>query len=199
MLHNLQFRHWLQTAVEAYLNAAGFIAVETPILTKSTPEGAGTTWCPAGSTPAAFTPCPSLPRFSSSCSWWAAWTDTYQIARCFRDEDLRADRQPEFTQVDMELSFVEQEDILEHLEKLLPIFRQVKGLALPLPFSGSPGSRQWTATAATSRTYPLRPAHCGPDRPGRAAASVFRQAAEAGRVVRPSTSRAACGLHPQHH
>jgi len=186
LFHNLLLRHKVAQLTRGYFNELGFIEVETPVLTRSTPEGARDYLVPSRVNTGKFFALPQSPQLFKQILMVAGFERYYQIVKCFRDEDLRADRQPEFTQLDLEMSFIREEDIFVIIEGWIDrIFRELKAVSLDFPFP--------------RMTYSEAMERYGTDRPdtrfglpltevtGIVAESefqVFRQAVERGGIVK---------------
>lgn len=189
-------RHQLSRAVRDFLNHNGFLELETPFLTKSTPEGARDFLVPSRLNPGAFYALPQSPQLFKQILMVAGFDRYYQVVRCFRDEDLRADRQPEFTQIDLEMSFIDRDEILDLMEEMVSkVVREVCGIQLKGPFP------RLTYQEAVSRFGTDRPdTRFGLELKGfsdvaaRSDFKVFRSVVESGGMVKGINAKGLAGL-----
>ncbi len=186
VLRIFQCRHRAMQTVRRYFDENGFIEVETPFLTKSTPEGARDFLVPSRMAPGAFYALPQSPQLFKQILMIGGLDRYFQIVKCFRDEDLRANRQPEFTQVDVEMSFVDQDDVMECIEGLMArVFQEVLGreIALPLPRLGYHDALERYGTDAPDLRFGLEVRDVS-DVAAECEFKVFRSVVESGGEVR---------------
>lgn len=189
-------RHQLSRAIRDFLNHHGFLELETPFLTKSTPEGARDFLVPSRLNPGTFYALPQSPQLFKQILMVSGFDRYYQVVRCFRDEDLRADRQPEFTQIDLEMSFIDRDEILDLMEEMVSkVVRDVCGIQLKSPFP------RMTYQEAVSRFGTDRPdTRFGLELKGlsdvaaRSDFKVFRSVVENGGMVKGLNAKGLAGL-----
>ena len=186
MQRSLMLRHRIAHCARTYFDEQGFLEIETPVLTKSTPEGARDYLVPSRVHPGTFYALPQSPQLFKQLLMLAGYDRYMQIARCFRDEDLRADRQPDFTQIDMEMSFVEEEDVMQVNEGFLQrLFKETLGVDVQLPLLRLPYAQAMARFGSDKPDMRFGMELCDvTDLVRGSGFSVFRQAAEAGGSVR---------------
>ncbi len=195
LLRTLQIRHKMNQVIRAYLDRLGFVEIETPLLGRSTPEGARDYLVPSRVFPGQWYALPQSPQIYKQLMMVAGYDKYFQIARCLRDEDLRADRQPEFTQLDLEMSFVDMDDVFAVVEGLIAaVFRECIGAEIPLPvrrLKYSDAMRRYGSDKPDLR-FGLEIVDLG-DLAGQSEFSVFREVLARGGVVRAINAKGAAG------
>ncbi len=197
MARNLRLRHRIMKATRDYLDGQGYVEVETPILSKSTPEGARDFLVPSRLTPGKFYALPQAPQQYKQLLMVAGVEKYFQIAKCFRDEDLRADRQPEFTQIDIEASFVTPDDIFALTEGMLAaIFKAARNIDIKTPLRSAHLSRSGRSIRQrqTGSTFRNGARRSWRRFSRRASFKVFRGALDAGGVVKAINAKGFAGI-----